>query len=445
MRDALERARELLKRAAAETALADLAAEAKRLAEQQAAAEAALAKDAEAGAKVEDQLAAKTDSLAASLDAASHAAPTDAAKQGLQQAAQQADQAAQAMRNAVRAARAGEQQQARQSARSAQQKLAPLGQQLEQERAEMQEAMRAEVSAALDRALAETTRLLDRQQRVAEAYRRGALASSLRAEQAVIEEGVARVMTQVLAAQMKNALVSPRIGAALGTARQAMRVALEATASASPNLGEATEQGGSAVDALAVAAFGLLRSRDAVSGSESGSGMQEAMAQMQQMAGQQSQLAQAGGQMMQQGQGGMEQLMQLAMQQRAIAQQLERMQAQGALPGAGQLGREAQELARQLEQGRLAPETVARQERLFRRMLDAGRSLQGEEEDTRKERQAERADAVTVRRPTAVDARAVRGEGDVGLPSWEALQRLGADDRRRVLDYFRRLASGGAP
>lgn len=445
MRDALERARELLKRAASETALADLAAEAKRLAEQQAAAEAALAKDAEAGAKTEEQLATQTDSLASSLRDAATEAPTDAAKQGLQQAAQQAQQAAQAMRNAARSARAGEQQQARQSARNAQQQLAPLGEQLEQNRAEMQEAMRAEVAAALDRALAETTRMLDRQQRVAEAYRRGALASTLRTEQGIIEEGVARIMTQVLAAQMKNALVSPRIGAALGSARQAMRGALEATSAASPNLGQAAEQGGDAVDALAVAAYGLLRSRDAVSNSESGSGMAEAMAQMQQMAGQQSQLAQEGGQMMQQGQAGMEQMMQLAMQQRAIAQQLERLQAQGTLPGAGQLGREAQELARQLEQGRLAPETVARQERLFRRMLDAGRSLQGEEEDERKEREAERADAVTVRRPEMIDPRALRNAGDVPLPSWEALQRLGADERRRVLDYFRRLASGGVP
>lgn len=143
------------------------------------------------------------------------------------------------------------------------------------------------------------------------------------------------------------------------------------------------------------------------------------------------------------GEGSMQQMLQLAMQQRAIAQQLERMQAGGQMPGAGELAREAKEISRNLESGRVSPETAERQERLFRRMLDAGRSLEGDAPDERKERQSEAARAADGRLPPELEARLRRGEGDVPLPSWELLQQLRPEDRRRVLEYFRRLAVGG--
>jgi hypothetical protein len=173
--------------------------------------------------------------------------------------------------------------------------------------------------------------------------------------------------------------------------------------------------------------------------------MEEMMEQMQQMAGKQGQLAQEAQGMMQQGQGGVqEMMMQLAMQQRALAQQLERMRSQGQMPGAGALAQEAKELARTLEAGRLDRETVQRQDRLFRKMLDAGRTLQGEEKDDMKERQSTAAAAGALRRPDALDPRLRSGADDIRLPGWEALQRLSPDERRRVLEYFR-LLSGGAP
>jgi hypothetical protein len=92
-----------------------------------------------------------------------------------------------------------------------------------------------------------------------------------------------------------------------------------------------------------------------------------------------------------------------------------------------------------MEQGRLNPETVERQQRLFRRMLDAGRSLEGDERDENKERESEAARAGDPALPGALDPRLLRGP-EFPLPGWEELQRLSPDDRRRVLDYFRRLA-----
>src|SRR5206468_8520902 len=111
----------------------------------------------------------------------------------------------------------------------------------------------------------------------------------------------------------------------------------------------------------------------------------------------------------------------LAARQRALAQELERLRAQGQAD-AKPLGEEAQDLARQLERGQLDREMVTRQERLFRRMLDAGRTLQGREEDERKERQSETAKG-ELQLPPALRAELL-GKNSIRLPTWEQLQRL---------------------
>lgn len=444
MRDAIDRARELFARAAMETDLANLAEEARELAEQQAAATRQLAADSAAGARTEEQLAARADSLARALERSAERVPSERAAQALQQGAEQTRDAAQQMRNAAQSARRGQRPQAQQQAQAAGEALQRQEQQIREEREELQEEMRQEVLGALDRLLAETSRLLTRQYTVAEAFRRGALAGPLRAEESMLEEGAGKLLEQVIEVSGKNALISPRIAVALAGARDGMRGAIEATSTVSPSLGLASDRAGEAVDMLSLAAYSLLRSRQNVENAESGSGLEEAMQQMQQMAGQQGELSDQGQSMIQQGRPELSAMQQLAMQQRAIAQQLERMRAQGQMPGAGELAQDARELSRTLEQGRLSQETIDRQQRLFRRMLDAGRSLQGEERDEQKERQSESATAGDRSRPGTLDPRLLRG-AEFPLPSWEELQRLSSDDRRRVLDYFRRLTEAARP
>ncbi len=442
MRQNLEQARALFERAARETELASLADAARELAAAQREAAKALAEQPAKGATTEEALARQADALADALESSAEKMPSEATQDAVRETAEQARQAGEQMRQAAASARQGRPQEASAQAESAGDMMESVERQIRTDREEMQEAMRTEVSAALDRLLAETARLLDRQMVAAEAYRRGAIGGPLRTEQGLLEEGAAKLFQQVIATAGKNALVSPRIASAVVTARTAMRAAIEATATATPNLGIAAEQAGEAVDALAVAAHALLQSKEQLDGSSSGSGMQEAMQQMQQMAGQQGQLSRQGQGMMDQGEGGLQQMLQLAMQQRAIAQQLERLQAGGQMPGAGELAREAMEISRSLEAGRLAPETTQRQERLFRRMLDAGRSLEGDERDERKARQSEAAREAARGRPPALDPR-LRGV-EVPMPGWEELQPLRPDERRRVLEYFRRLTGGGA-
>ncbi|MDX2194270.1 MAG: hypothetical protein NW201_13020 [Gemmatimonadales bacterium] len=440
LREALERSRELFRRAALEGDLQNLASEARDLeAEQQRWAEQAATADSARAAAQEQQLAERADSLASALDEAGKALKPEGRQEAMQQLAQKARKASQKMKQAKQSMQRGQRQQAQQQGEEAEEQLDQVDEELEEEREQLQEEWREEVTAALDQALAETSRLTERQLGVEQAMRQGRVGAQTRAESGAIEEGVARLVELVQKTQGKNALVPPAAATALQTARLQLQRSRDAIASAQPNPREATDRAGEAIDALNLAAFHLLRARGNVGGSGSGSGLAEAMQQMQQMASQQGQMASsAAGMLPQAGTGQMsEGVRALGQEQRRMAEQLERMRAQGDIGGAGELAEEAKELARRLEAGRLDRETVERQERLFRRMLDAGRTLQGEQEDEKKERQGETAKPGELALPPALRRRL----GDVPrLPSWEELQRLSPAERRVVLDYFRRLA-----
>ncbi|MGH7703231.1 MAG: hypothetical protein ACREMO_09060, partial [Gemmatimonadales bacterium] len=343
-------------------------------------------------------------------------------------------------------AQSGQRAQAKQRGMRALQRLRPLSDQLQQQREQVQREWREEVVAALDRALAETSRLTQRQVEVADALGRGDTSPGTMASEGALEEGVQRLLDQLRDAAGKNALVSPRSSAALSAAKDEMRRSREAVAFAIPNTAEAAERSGQAIDALNAAAYDLVRNRGEMAGSGSGSGLAEALEKMGQMAGEQGRLGQqAGGLLPMIGSAGaiQEQLRQLAARQRALGEALERLMATGNAPGAGAMADEAKELARRLEAGRIDRATVERQERLFRRMLDAGRSLQGQEEDEKKERQSTTAAGDSVHLPPALRAR-LGEDAATRLPSWEVLQQLSPEERRLVVEYFRRLSGQGS-
>ncbi len=444
LREALERSRELFKRAALEGELASLEQESKELGEeQQQWNEKVPTADSAQAAAAERQLAQRADSLAAGMREAAKRLEAEQRRQALSQAADTAAAAADEMRQAQSAAARSQRTQAQRSGGRAASAIHKAQQKVREQREAQQQEWREEIMAQLDRALLETTRLAERQLAIAEQFRRSTALGAARTAQGALEEGVQKLMEQVGAASGKNALVSPQILGALAEARSEMQKAREGAASASGNARESADRAGDAVDALNVAAYGLLRSREEVAGAGSGSGFAEAMERMTQLAKQQGQLSQdASGMLPMMGSAALQQQLQsLAARQRALAQELERLRAQGQVD-AKPLGEEARDLARELERGRLDRETVTRQERLFRRMLDAGRTLQGREEDEQKERQSETARGEP-QLPPALRAQLLGRDG-IRLPTWEQLQRLSPEERRLVTDYFRRL-TGGVP
>jgi hypothetical protein len=444
MREALERSRELFRRAALEGDMANLTEESKQLArEQKQWNQQVGSTDSARAALAERQLAARTDTLAAALKQVAKNAAAEGQQAELGDLAQEAGKASTQMQQAAQSAQRGDRAKARQQGEEASRSLDPLSDQLQRRRQEMQRNWRNQVVQAIDQALAETSRLAEQQLQVQQELQ-GQIepSASTRAEQAAIEEGVRKVLEQVRQAGGKNALVPPQIGAALGAAQMRMQQTREAISAAVPNTREATDQAGEAVDALNAAAHQLLRARQNVSGSQSGSGLAEALEQLAQLAQQQGGLGQQGaGLLPLAGSGAIrEQLQRLAAQQRALAQQLEKLRAEGNIAGAGNMADEANQLAHRLESGRLDQQVVQRQERLFRRMLDAGRTLRGREEDEKKERQSVTAADDSVHLPPALRARLEDENRRIRMPTWEELQRLSPDERRLVVDYFRRVS-----
>ena len=126
------------------------------------------------------------------------------------------------MKQAASAARQGKPQAAQRQGKQAQQQLETMEQQLDQQREGMQEEWKAEVVAAIDRMMAETSRLADRQLAISEALRAGEAPSTFRAQQAAVEEGVEKLAEQYRQVSGENALVPPQIGATLEAARRQM-------------------------------------------------------------------------------------------------------------------------------------------------------------------------------------------------------------------------------
>jgi len=315
--------------------------------------------------------------------------------------------------------------------------------QLRGQRDSLARAWREETVAALDRALSETAALAQREQRVAEALRRGEVGAATRSQQASVEEGTDAVARQIREAAGKHALVSPQLEAALGFAKRQMSAARQQLEEADPNSGEAASLADEAVDALNATALALARSRNQVSGAQSGSGFAEAVEQLARLARDQQGLnGQAQGLLPMMGLSGeavLQQLRALAGRQRALAEQLERLKAEGTSAAAGALAQEARELARQLEAGHLDARTIQRQERLYRRLLDAGRTLAGAEPDEKQERVSRAATGDSVHIPEVLKPGATGAGPKLRYPTWEELMGLTPEQRRLVLEYFRRL------
>ena len=440
----LERSRELFRRAATEGALASLAADAEDLKRRQAEWNGTDARRPDSAAAARERaLAERADSLAHGIDQVGKDLGPKPGSETLAAPQQAAHRAQAAMQRAAESAGRSDAAGAQQAGEEAEQQLAQLPEALRARRDSLAGAWRQETLDALDRALSETAALADREQQVAEALRRGDGSPATRSRQASVEEGTAAVERQIREAAGKHALVSPQLEGALGFAQRQMAAAREQLEQGEPNTGEAAALAEQAVDALNATALALARSRSQVAGAQSGSGFAEAVEQLARMARDQEGLnGQARGLLPMMGPSGravLEQLRAIAARQRALAQQLERLQAEGGSAAAGALAQEARELARQLEAGRLDQQTIQRQERLYRRLLDAGRTLSGSEPDEKTERTSRPATGDSVHLPALLKPGATGAGPRLRYPTWEELSGLTPEQRRLVLEYFRRL------
>lgn len=307
---------------------------------------------------------------------------------------------------------------------------------------------RAEAMESLERAASETLELAREQGRVIERLQAGESPESLSARQSGIREGLDNLTQALAEAGRKTALMDRRAGPAADRAGDEMDSMRRSLAGGDSRRGEAERQGEAAMDALGDLAGALISSRRAMAEASSATGMEEALQKLAAAGRSQNAVNGASGELfrfMQTGQANGDRLESLAARQEAVARELRELAGDPAAQGLGgrpgELAGEAEDIARSLESGQLDAATLVRQQRLFQRLLDAGRSLQKDDEDPdRREARSARPRVTLVPDP---------GDGAAGgvsfpYPDAESLESLTPTQRRLVFEYFDRLNRSAA-
>jgi hypothetical protein len=308
---------------------------------------------------------------------------------------------------------------------------------------------KSELTNALDQAIQETLQMARQEQQLEQKARSGQTKpEELRGEQSAIKQGLDNSAQKLQQEGQKTSLLSGRSQRSMAEAQQKVADAMQATGG-QRNGQQAASALGEAADALNRAAASLARDREKANSSSSATGFAEMMQQLQDMAKKQGSInAQAQGLLPGMGQPMSSQQQAtsraLAREQRQVAQQLDEVGEAVGGDRAAQLAKEAKALAEALEGGRLDATTVARQQQLFRKLLDAGRSLEKEEREDTEKRQATAAKPGNELTPDNKDATG-KAATKFREPSWEELRGLSADERRAILEYFKRINAANPP
>jgi len=439
LREQLEKSAEMLKRAALEGAMETLKDEAQEIADRQKALGDSTGLSAGEKKQGGDKLADRAQQFSKDVDKLEQRLSREKATA----AAQKANAAQQKAEQSAEQGRQGDQKKAAEQMQQA-------AQDMQDARDQQVGEWKKELTEALDQAIQELLQMSREEsaleEKARQAGRDAAKSESLRGQQGAVQQGVDQTQQRMQKEGQKTSLLSGRAQRAMAEAQQRVQQATQQMSE--PRGSQQTASSlGEAAEALNRAAAALARDRERANSANSATGFAEMLQQMQEMAQKQGSInAQAQGLMPIPGQGQMSPESQatarmLARQQRNIANQLEELSDAAGGDRAGELAKEARQLAEALEQTRVDAATVARQQQLFRRLLDAGRSLEKEEREETDKREAKAASGDQRFDPGSAAARGRAGARFVE-PTWDELRGLSADERRAILEYFKRINAG---
>lgn len=275
--------------------------------------------------------------------------------------------------------------------------------------------------------------------------------AALRGDVAALSQGVRNVVGALQEAGVGAHPQAPAVAARAGQALEALQHVVQALERPGPGAAGPQAAAARAVAALNGLALAALTGADAEVGQGGeGEGGGDTQGQMQEMAQRQGSVVNQAGELapLQLGADAMgEQLGRLAAEQEAVARGLEEL-AQGEPRGKEALGdleafaAEARALAEAMAAGRLEPETVRRQERLFHRLLDAGRGLRGEAPQETQDRESRAAGAFRPRDVLPLRG-GIGGAFPILRPTPAEMQTLPPALRTLVIEYFDRLNRRG--
>ena len=370
---------------------------------------------------------------------------------GVQEAGRQLSQAREQMQQAAQMAQQGQQQNAGEQAQQAAGDLSQVAQQLNQAQMQMQMQQMEAIRAALGRTAFDALALARRQTELRGEMHGASPAelAALRGDEAAIAQGL-RNLAENYAQDTEMAAPGARdLLTAVGKAMEQLDgtiAAMENPRTQGPSPAAAAEQVVRTLNEVAQMAMTSGQQQGQPQGAASAS--EQMMQQLQQLAEQQGEIMQDASALtpMRLGQETLkEQVEEVAERQEQVAEELDEMNREGTEEGdpLGDLSafaEEARRLAEALAGGRLDPEVLRRQERLFHRLLDAGRTLERDEES--EERESEQPGAFNREGVSAL------GAGDLNvlryaLPGAAALQALPPAQRALVVKYFERLNRRG--
>ncbi len=449
LREQLERSAQMLRRAALEGAMQTLHDDARDLAERERTTAEALERGERDAPREARELARQSERLSDQVRQLSERLERENAAAGperMRQAAEQAQRSAQAMERAGQEQSPASDQSAQrrsESAREGAERMEQAAQALERARSEQIGEWKEELTGELDRAVQELSQLAREQQQLADRARGGEDAQEMRPEQSAVQQGVERVGERVQQAGSSTSHVTPHSRGAMAEAQRRVQEATRSAAQQSrPGSSEAAQSMEQASQALERAAAQLARDRDRAARAESSSGFAELLEQMRQMAREQGSInAQASSLLPMPGAGMTEgaegEARRLGQRQRGLAEQLDAASDADPSGRAAELAREMRQIAEALQRGRLDQQTLDRQQRLFRRLLDAGRTLERDEREDTGKRESRTAEDYELISP-ARDA-AGRPTHRYREPTWSELRDLTPEERRAVLEYFKRI------
>jgi hypothetical protein len=339
---------------------------------------------------------------------------------------------------------AGQQGNPGDQARKAADAMDKAAQQLSAARDAQVDAWKTELSSELDQSINETMQLA-RQQSELEQKARQQGAQGMQGEQSALQQGVQQAAERLEKAGRSSSLLSQRSQKAMGEAQRRVEQATQQMQQSGQPGGSEQAQNAmkDASEALNQALSSLVRDREKMNGAQSASGFTEMMEQLKQLAQQQGQL---NGQMQglnmlpggAKGDAARQQSRVLAKQQRDVARSLTDVSDADQTGRMDALAKEAQTLSQQIERNGIDPAVAARQQQLYRRLLDAGRFLEQDERDDQGPREAKAANGNGA--SGRVDgAQSGKAANKFAPPTWNELRGLGPDERRIVIEYFRKL------
>ena len=451
IREQVDQTLGMLEQAALEQAMKSAQANADDLARDQR--EVAQETDAEAFQQQQEALAEQAEALAERLEELEQElaeAERETAADSVRTAGERTEEALASMAEAQsRAAEAGEEgrgevgEAQRQAADEAAQALEQAAGALGSSEQEMSGEQGEAAVTSLARARSEALSLAEEEGRLSEATRGEDTADpeSWRARQGAVRQGLENLIEQLSKAGNEAAMLDQRTGAAAGEATELMDALLERLAEDGARRLPARAEAEAIQESLNELARHLLASEEAARAAQQQSAGQDAAEQMNQLAQQQQAVTQQTSSLLVPGPrpaGEERRREEVARRQEEIAEELGQLEdPEGDLLGRPEeLAEEAAELSRELELQGPTQETLERQRQLFRRMLDAGRSLEDEDLDPN-QRESREATADS-QAPPPIDPDLLRGRR-FPLPGEALLRELPLFYRSLIFEYFDRL------